>query len=166
MMRPVLLATALCLMAVPTVSAQGDGCTQSQPCPWVTDVEADGFVSYVEPYNGSLGDWIVVEGFNYDDDESHTLSLDAYGRSWEVAPLADFRSDPFQLTEEGTFSLYDAPSGDDVPLRVSAGDPIEEADGDTGGPTSGQAPDRGIPGVAAPILLLGLAGAALSRRRR
>lgn len=161
-----LLSTAaLVLILLPAATAQEDGCTQADPCPWVTDVDADGFETYVEPFNGSLGDWVQIEAFNYDA-EGHTLSLDAYGLAWDVASLDELQTEPFQLTEEGTFQLYDAPSGDSVVLQVTAGDPIEDASGTpTGENTPGADPERGIPDPGAPLLLGALALAGLAARR-
>lgn len=160
---PTLLSLLAALaVAAPLAAAQDDdGCTHADPCPWVVDVDANGFQSYVEDeVTYTVGDWYEIMVFNDDTNQSHTLSLSGYDKTVTV-PKDGMASDTgaFQLTKVGTFQLTDAPTGDKIVVHVVQGDSVASQ----GSSSSGS---KGGPALPFVILALSLVALAAALRRR
>lgn len=145
MFRTLILALAV---LAPFASAQADdqACTETAPCEWVVEVDADGFTwNTVDGpiYNGTVGDWYVFSILNADDVE-HTLTLEGFGLSWAVAGPDLYDTAPFPLDREGQFLLNDAQTGDHAVINVFLGDVVDQEQGAAG--------DAGTPGVNQPSL--------------
>lgn len=159
------LLTALALAAAPTVAAQADeddGCTHADPCPWVVDVDPNGFQDYVEPeVTFTLGDWYEILVFSDDPDHAHTITLSGHDVSISV-PADGMASDTgaFQLNQLGTFTLKDTPSNDTITVHVVEEDAVA-AEQDAS--SSGEA--KGGPALPVALVVVALAGLALLRRR-
>lgn len=175
---PLLLLVAVLATAAPASSQSDPGCSSEEPCAWVVEVDADGFV-FPEGRDGwtwTEDDVVVIEVFN-DDQEDHVLELPAFGVSITAAGWASdegpytTHETPVTLDEVGTFMFEDATAGDEAPVRV---EPIPEPPAGDGTPNDGnQGPDlgddsdeRGSPGPALAVLLTVLALAAKRRRRQ
>lgn len=153
-----LSALALLLLAAPA-SAQEDACSQSDPCPWVLEVDQDGIIG--EGLTATVGDWYVLDVVSFDDRE-HTLTLEGHDVQVTLAPGGSATSDPFQLGTPGTFSLEDQPTGDFVWVEVRETDVVGDeagADEPAGGGDEKNTPLPLAAGLAA------LLGAVLLRRR-
>lgn len=155
-------ALALALAAIPAAQAQ-DACTQSSPCPWEIVVDQPGFIGE-SSWNWTMGDWMEITVAN-DGDVAHTVTLDGYGLTFNVPSLEE-RSQVVQLTKSGSFEMKDQPSGDSVTVTVVNGDVVDYEKGliDSNGNAVSSGKGR-IPGLEAPILILGLAAVALMARR-
>lgn len=129
------------LLILPAAAAQSaDGaCTQSEPCPWIFDVDSTGIDdgTAAPAWNFTAGDWVQLEVFNFDDVQ-HTLSI--ADQVWVVASFDTLQSAPFQLAA-GEYTLTDEPTGDAAPVSVLAGE---------------DASPKGIPPAGMPLLLAGL----------
>lgn len=150
-----LSALALLLLAAPA-TAQEDACSQSEPCPWILDVDEDGV--HGGGLNATVGDWYVIEAFNLDDAE-HTLALEGHGVELTVPAVGEATSDPIHLDTPGTFALEDAPTGDFVWLEVRETDVVEDETGEDATPNDENTP------LPLAVGLVALVGAALLRRR-
>ncbi|MHB8633224.1 MAG: hypothetical protein ACYDBQ_04545 [Thermoplasmatota archaeon] len=115
-MRLILLA-ALVVALMPAALGQQDACTQSSPCLWSVEVDGAGFVGE-SSWNWTAGDWVDLSTYN-GDSVAHTLQLSGYGVSQGV-PAATSADKVLQLTQAGSFTLTDSPSGATGTLVVAA----------------------------------------------
>ena len=156
------------LLAAPAALAQDDGCTETAPCVWAMDVDQDGFVTdgALAEWNGTSGDWFVLDVFNLDASQDHTLSAPGLGIELEVASLSSAESVPFILPlveGQATYPLTDAPTGAVGTLRVFERDVVEEEA--AAGAGAGDGSGDGIPFLTLPFAALGLLAAAAMPRR-
>ncbi len=163
MYRAMIVAFAL---LAPFAAAQADdeACTETAPCEWVVEIEADGFTwNTVDGpiYNGTVGDWYVFSILNADDVE-HTLTLEGFGLSWTVAGPDLLDTAPFQLDREGQFFLHDSPTGDDAVINVFLGDVVDQESGASG---SADGPEQTQPSLGVALMAIVLLGLVAVRRR-
>ncbi len=164
---PFLLSATLALL--PSAAAQtadDDGCTHAAPCPWVVDVDAGGFQSYVQDeVTYTVGDWYEITVFSDDPDRSHTITLS--GHDVSITVEADGMAEDtgaFQLGQAGDFTLKDMPSGDTILVHVVEEDAVAEEDDDAGAASSGKG--EGAPFTSAAFLAMALAVLVVALRRR
>lgn len=150
-----LLPLALLLLAAPA-HAQDDACTQDAPCPWVVNVDEEGIDG--DDLNATVGDWYVIEAFNFDDEE-HTLTLEGHGVELTLPAIGEATSDPISLETTGVFSLEDQPTGDFLWLEVRATDVVDD---EQGGDEDGEDEDTPLP---LPFVLAAVLAALVLRRR-
>ena len=177
---PALCGLALTLAAIPLAAGQeADECSDSTPCEWHIDVDADGFPDFAEgelAFEGSLGDWYEIRVYNFDD-EDHVLRASDLGIEFTARTLDDpdveedgtTRYGPFELDAVGTFTLTDGTASDSVTIRIFEGDVSDEGGGAAGpaasddgeGEAAEDGDDNGSPGPALAVLLLSVLAAAL-----
>ena len=153
-MRPApLVPLLLTLVVVASASAQEAPCgaAASDPCPWVVNVDAEGFGADQE-WNFTEGDWFHVDLFNFDEVE-HTVTF--AGHQWTVPALDGVRTAPFAMPAAGDYMIADDPSQDGQTVIILAGEAPPE---DGGG-------SAGMPGPGALLALLALVGMVAARRR-
>lgn len=161
-----LIAFAM-LLLIPATAAQDDdpetNCTQADPCPWMLDVDDDGFQdnSFDGPsFNATQGDWVRLEVFNFGD-VTHTITFEAHGE-WTVGSLDEVVTEPMQLASEGSFAIIDQPTGDEVPVEVflsdasEDGEPITDVPGETTGSPATTPTDDAEDGPAAGLVFITL----------
>lgn len=160
-MRPALaLLTAAALAPLALAQTDDEGCTRTNPCPWVVDVDDKGFQFYVaKEQTFSQGDWYELLVFNDDLNRSHTLSLSDHEVSVTV-PADGMSQDAgaFQFTKVGTFKLRDSPTNDEITVHVVEGDAVASE-------TASETEKEGTPGLPAALLLGALVAVAAWRRR-
>jgi len=158
---PALLA-ALSVLSLASLAAAQDedgepGCVQGNPCEVILEVDANG-IADLEPDTFGTGDWILFSIYNADDVD-HTVRLEGHSFQADV-PAGDIEdTQPFQLGAPGTYSLTDAPSGDEADIVV------EDFEVFSGSSSTG-AKGSPIPSLAPALLVVGLALAALVARRK
>lgn len=141
-------------LLVPGVAAQ-DACDAGSPCEWVVQVDDTGLSAPGGPLSGTVGDWYVFEFNNLDGDSDHLVTWSLDGSSWNVGSIESLRTDPFQLTQEGTYELVDENTNDTLAVQIQLDD---VADGDAG--DGEDTPAAGL------VPLLVALGAVLWLRRR
>ena len=161
------LAFAAALALLPPASGQADGCFQADPCPWLVEVDAHGFVG-TSAWNFTQGDWFVLSVGN-SDAAAHSVALALAGREIhvEVGPDSDAESAPFNFTTAGTFRLT-TDHGHQGTVRVVPADVVDYEQGvadESGNPRTTGTSSKGTPGPALAWLAAGLAAALLVRRR-
>jgi hypothetical protein len=158
------------LLALPTAAAQDDACSQQAPCSWVVDVDAAGVIDAPPGgWNFTAGDWFVLDVFNLDEDAAHRINVIGAGIDVTVAPVEGRTVGPFRFDDEGTYSLVDSPSGDDVPVNVWPLDVVEVGEGIDDGPSTADLAEgeaRDTPAAGLPVAVPALALLALLARSR
>lgn len=157
---------ALAALLPQPASGQADGCVQADPCPWLVEVDAHGFVGESE-WNFTQGDWYTLALGN-SDAAAHSVTLALAGREIQVqaGPDGDAESAPFNFTTAGTFRLA-TDHGHQGTVRVLAADVVDYEQGvadESGNPRTGTT-TKGTPGPAPAVAAAGLAAALLARRR-
>ncbi|MEA3190595.1 MAG: hypothetical protein QOD77_1177 [Thermoplasmata archaeon] len=162
---PVLASVFVFAVLALPAAAQDDGCESAHPCSIPAFVDEAGFVDGRD-VNATVGDWYVVSVSNPLDERSHTVTLADFGVSITVASGEDKASQPFQLmaAHVGDHLVRDSPSGDTMVFRVLQGDTVDHEAGLDDDTLSSSSKGR-APGVALPLLVAGLAVAALALRR-
>lgn len=147
------LAAILLLLAPAALAQEEAGCTQSEPCPWVFDVDENGISddSGSDPtWTFTVGDWLILDVLNFDS-EDHTIGVD--GRSWVIPKdFGDAKVAPFQFTSPGAYTVTDQPTGDTATVTVV--EPTQEASEES---------SKGSPSV--PLAFLGIGLLLVARRR-
>jgi MYXO-CTERM domain-containing protein len=160
------LAAAAVLALLPSASGQADGCVEADPCPWLVEVDAHGFVGD-SAWNFTQGDWYTLSVGN-SDTAPHSVTLALPGREVTVAagPESDAESAPFNFTAAGTFRLA-TDHGHQGTVRVVAADVVDYEQGvaDESGNPRTSTTSKGTPGPALAWAAAGLAAALLARRR-
>jgi len=105
----------------PMAGAKELECTAAEPCSWLVDVHASGFVANSWSYN--TGDVVTLTVYNADELDAHTVSLTDFNITLDVGPQAAKTSQPFQFTAPGSFTLIDATAGSTGTVTIS-GDAI------------------------------------------
>lgn len=164
---PAALAVAAALAVLPSASGQADGCVQADPCPWLVEVDAHGFVGE-SSWNFTQGDWYTLSVGN-SDAAAHSVTLALAGREIrvEVGPDSDAESAGFNFTTAGTFRLV-TDHGHQGTVRVVVADVVDLEQGvadESGNPRTSGTSSKGTPGPALALVAAGLAAALLARRR-
>jgi hypothetical protein len=186
MLRLTLLPLIAALLLAPLSTAQESdaGCTESSPCDWIFDVDENGFIGVPEEgWTFRQGDWVQVNIFNLDlAEQTHTITLDGYNRSWTLGPYQEITAGPFLLHLAGTFILHDDPTDDTASVFVAettpvtgGNDPLPQEEDPSNGPLPSEedpaygegAPDRATPPAGTLLVAIALlVGAAVVRHRR
>lgn len=154
-MKSVLLIVAVASLTVLPAATAQDGCDEADPCHWVVEIDGDGLAASGGELEGTVGDWFMFDLHSVDPDDEHTVTWSLDGTSWEVPPFGSVESDPFELTQEGTFQLRDTPTDDTLAVTISLND-VANGDGEEG---------NGAPGPGLLPLLGSLGALAWARRR-